>query len=183
MYPVVVVGPPRCGTTMVARVLHEFFGVLMTKREILPPKELEHVRWYEDIRLIEACSLLLENIITLQQWTRRYKRFIRSMQRTRLEWGFKEPRITPILAYALSFFKHPTVIRCHRPKEPTVKSYIKKLGWKPEVAEKHYDTYEQILDHHLRDRTYYRIDFSRIIHEEELIELLSDTMVYRYASA
>ena len=178
-YPVIVIGLPRTGTTTIARVLNDFFGVLMDGNPMPPPQHLHKFRWFEDRRLIEMNWLLQNNFIKLNAWTRRFKRFIRAMEKARPEWGFKDPRIIPVFSYALSFFKSPTIIRTWRPKKLVMNSYIEKLKWEPEYANKFYDTHEAMLTKQI-NRPHYRIEFGREISEEEIFEMLNGSLYLRH---
>ena len=186
--PVIVIGPPRSGTTMTARVLQDWFGILMDGAPMKPDKVINPYGWYEDARLVQMNSLFLNGQmgrtldIRLKAWTRRFKRFIRSMEKFDRPWGFKDPRIVPLFSYALTFFKSPTIIRCHRPKEMVVKSYIEKLKWDEQTALRRYDNDEQSLDIQLKNRMHYRIDFKDYVSEEQILNFFQDTEIIRHAT-
>lgn len=180
--PVMVVSPPRSGSTMMAKVLQEWLGVLMDASPMKPDKVINPFGWFEDSRVVQANSLFLDRRIHIRAWTRRFKRYIRAMEKLNRPWGFKDPRIIPLLSYALSFFKSPTIIRCHRPKEWVVKSYIEKLGWDEEAANERYDRDENSLDLQLKNRPHYRINFSNYITEEEIMDLFYSTEVIRHVA-
>jgi hypothetical protein len=180
--PVIVIGPPRSGTTMTAKVLQNWVGILMDGKPIKPDDIINPYGWYEDARLVEANMLFLNGTIKINAWTRRFKRFIRAMEKFNRPWGFKDPRIIPLFTYALSFFKSPTIIRCHRPKEMVVKSYIEKLKWAEDVANKRYDNDEKSLDMQLKNRIHMKFDFTSYITEEQVMEFLQDMTIIRYAA-
>ena len=181
--PVIVIGPPRSGTTMTARVLQEWFGILMDGSPMRPNKVINPYGWYEDSRLVQANMLFLNKHIPLHAWTRRFKRFIRAMEKRSSLWGFKDPRLIPLLTYALTFFKSPTIIRCHRKKELVIKSYVEKLKWEDEKAIKHYEWSEKSLNQQLRNRVHYRLNFNdKEITEEEVLDFFNDIEVIRYAA-
>jgi len=167
---------------MTARVLQEWFGILMDGAPMLPDKTINPYGWYEDGRLVQANQLFLQGTIKLNAWTRRFKRFIRAMEKQNRPWGFKDPRIIPLFSYALSFFESPTIIRCHRPKEMVVKSYVDKLKWDEETASKRYDNDEKSLDEQLNGRIHYRIDFDDYVSEEKILDLFNNTTIIRYAA-
>jgi len=126
---------------------------------------------FEDLRLIEMNSLASR--IGKMAWTRRFKRFIRSMQKHSYQWGFKDPRLIPILPYALSFFDHPTVIRCHRPQEKVASSYMRHFNWNEEDSVNRYKNDERMLDRFLMDRMHIRFDFNEYTDKERIIDFLS----------
>jgi hypothetical protein len=167
---------------MTASVLQNWLGILMDGRPIKPDKIINPYGWYEDARLVEANTLFMMGMIKLNAWTRRFKRYVRAMEKFNRPWGFKDPRIIPLLTYALTFFKTPTIIRCHRPKEMVVKSYIEKFKWTEEVANKRYDNDEKSLDIQLKNRLYYRIDFTNHITEEQVIDFFNNIEIIRYAA-
>jgi hypothetical protein len=186
--PTIVIGPPRSGTTMTAKVLQEWFGILMDGAPMRPDKVINPYGWMEDTRLVQANSLFLEGRmgrtpkIRLGAWTRRFKRYILQMEKRDRPWGFKDPRIIPLFSYALTFFKSPTVIRCHRPKEMVVKSYVEKLKWDKEIASKRYDSDEKSLDMQLKTRLHYRIDFKEYVSEEQILDFFQNTEIIRHAA-
>ena len=167
---------------MAARVLQEWFGILMDGAPMRPDKVVNPHGWYEDARLVQANTLFLRGTIKINAWTRRFKRYIRAMEKLDKPWGFKDPRMILLFSYALSFFKLPTIIRCHRPKEMVVKSYIEKLKWDEETASKRYDNDEKSLDLQLKNRIHYRIDFANYVSEEQILNFFQDTEITRYAA-
>jgi len=111
------------------------------------------------------------------------QRFIRAMKKTGMPWGFKDPRIIPLLGYALSFFDKPIIIRCYRPKDFVVDSYIKKLGWESEYASIRYDRDENLLDKYLKNYTHFRFNFYEHISEMEIINYLDNMEFVKYADS
>lgn len=180
--PVIVVGPPRSGTTMTARVLQEWLGVLMDGSPRKPDHVINPYGWFEDHRIVEANTLFLRRTIKINAWTRRFKRFIRAMEKEGCPWGFKDPRIIPLLGYALSFFNNFIVIRCHRPREWVVKSYIEKLHWSKEASGIRYDRDEKMLDQQLSNIDHIRINFDKYITTEKIIKSLSRLEFVKYGT-
>ena len=155
----------------------------------LPPHAIIHPNgFYEDARLVEANMLFLHGHggrtpeIRLRAWTRRFKRYFKSMQKLKRPWGFKDPRLIPLLAYALSFFNSPIIIRCHRPRAMVIKSYIEKLNWQPPAAAAHYDRDEANLDIILKNIDHIRFDFDSYISEEKIIAFLQNLKVIRHGA-
>lgn len=167
---------------MTAKVLQNWFGVVMDGKPMRPDKVINPYGWYEDSRLVQANALFSYGSIKINAWTRRFKRFIRAMEKLDKPWGFKDPRIIPLFSYALTFFKNPMIIRCHRPKELVVKSYIEKLKWTEEVANKRYDNDERSLDIQLKSRDHIRFDFTSYITEEQIMEFLQEIRLIHYAA-
>jgi hypothetical protein len=154
----------------------------MDGKPMKPDKIINPYGWYEDARLVEANILFNYGSIKINAWTRRFKRFIRAMEKPNRPWGFKDPRIIPLLTYALSFFETPTIVRCHRPKEVVVKSYIEKFKWDKEVANKRYENAEKSLDMQLKNMAYYQINFNRYITEEQIINFFQNTEILKYGA-
>jgi len=177
--PIIVIGPPRSGTTMTARVLQEWFGILMDGAPVTPPKNVHKYNWLEDSRLIEMNNLLRNGTIKLNAWTRRFKRFIRSMQKLNRPWGFKDPRIIPVFSYALTFFDMPIVVRCCRPRHLIIDSCVKKLEWPRESAENYIRYAEAKIDLALKNYQHYKIDFSKYMDEENLISIFENSNLLR----
>jgi len=168
---------------MTAQVLQEWYGILMDGSPMKKHPIINPYGWYEDFRLVTANMLFFEGSIPLHAWTRRFKRFIRAMKKTGMPWGFKDPRIIPLLGYALSFFDKPIIIRCYRPKDFVVDSYIKKLGWESEYASIRYDRDENLLDKYLKNYTHFRFNFYEHISEMEIINYLDNMEFVKYADS
>ena len=178
-YPIIVIGPPRSGTSTTAEVLQHDFGVLMEMYVQPGIYKTNPDGRFEDLRLIEMNSLA--GRIGKMAWTRRFKRFIRSMSKASYQWGFKDPRIIPLLPYALSFFDHPTVIRCHRPEEKVVASYIRHFEWTEEDSIKRYKQDETMLDRALKNTNHLRFDFNDYIEKDKITDFLSG-LEFSYAT-
>ncbi len=181
-YPVIVIGHPRSGTTTTARVLQEWFGVQMDTAPLKPNETINKYGWLEDGRLVYANTQLATKQIDIKKWTSLFRRFIRIREKQSPTWGFKDPRIVPLLGYALRFFKTPTIIRCCRPKELVVKSCVDRLKWTEEKSNESYDKFDQILNRVLYNRVHYLIDFKGEVKEDTIINMFSDTNILRYAS-
>jgi hypothetical protein len=178
-YPVIVIGPPRSGTTSVARMLQEWYGILMDG----DPKPVHPIinphGWFEDRRLEIATNMYYDGKITIEGWMMKVLDFGQSMRRINKAWGMKDPMLVPFLSLITRLFDESTIIRCHRPKELVVASMMKKLGWAEKNASDRYDRDERMLNEQLKDRPHYRIDFDKHIAEEIIIDLFENSMVLR----
>lgn len=178
--PVIVIGSPRSGTTTVARVMQNWLGIVMDASPMKPDKVINPYGWYEDSRLVEMNRLYYLGMIKLNAWARRFKRYIRAMEKLDRPWGFKDPRIIPVFGYALSFFKSPTIIRVRRDRKLVIASQMGKLGRTAEKAERLYDKEQQALDRTLNHRDHYLIDFAGgVVSEEQILGLFEATEVTR----
>ena len=180
--PVIVIGPPRSGTTITAKVLQHWLGIAMDSMPMRPDKVINPHGWYEDMRLVRMNSLFLDGTINLRAWRRRFRTYIRQMKKQNRPWGFKDPRIIPMLGHALTYFESPTLVRCCRPKELVVESMMGKLGWTEEVAKKRYEADNKQLDWIIGNRPHFRLDFGEYITEEEILEFFKGAMVLRYGT-
>lgn len=182
MYPIIIIGQPRSGTSNVARILHDYYGIFMGHK-FWEPEFAGSQGTFEDMRLMEANSLFERGAIGIKPWIRRFRRFVRSREKLNLPWGFKDPRLLIVLGLALSFFKQPTIIRCHRDRGMVVKSQVKKLQWGKKESEKYYDHAESIMDKALKGRSYLLVDYPEgILHPDtKLIDSLSD-IEFEYAN-
>jgi len=167
--PIIVIGIPRSGTTNVARLLHNHFGVFMGHK-FWNPGFAGPDGTYEDLRLMEMNQLFDLGLIKIEPWKRRFRRFVKSRQKLQKPWGFKDPRLIHVLPVALSFFEHPLIIRCERHKEYVMHSQTTKLGWKREDAEAFYDNAQKIMDHVLGGQNYLLVHYPEgVRHKDEKI--------------
>jgi len=177
VYPVIVIGPPRSGTSAVARTLHNHLGVSMDGR----PKKKDFRQsdgWFEDLRLVEANVLFFNKNISLAAWTRRFKRFIRArIKESGGVWGFKDPRMIRILRYALTFFNGCLIVRCHMEKEKCTKSQVATLNWTQSYANDRYDADERILSEQLKGIPHVCIDMTNYIPDKQLISILENIQI------
>ncbi len=131
--PVIIVGPPRSGTSAVARVLFES-GIHMGSE--FPKVDRRNPNgFYEDVSFIKATESFGKGEMNWLDYREFLEKYIQDRNKLGKPWGLKEPRLsTPILGLLFAYIPDPTIIRCYREKEATVKSMIENLGWDKKTA-------------------------------------------------
>lgn len=126
-----VVGPGRCGSSAVARVLHES-GVNMGTvfRE---PDEHNPDGYFEDMEFKVVNCLFLDGSIALPDFRHRITQLV---GRRKEPWGFKDPRLCFLLPFYLDICPDAEVIRCHRRKTQIAESFNRCYGWDEEEVER-----------------------------------------------
>lgn len=143
--PIIVIGPPRSGTSFTAKILIEYFGIRMGTSWNPLSEKLGHVV-YEDYDLVQL-SVGSGKQITWNEWKEGMIEFFDKMQKLNSPWGFKDPRVAFGLSWIIDYFqKNLTIIRCKRERELVLKSMEKKLDMKNPEAESLIDTTDAILD-------------------------------------
>lgn len=141
---ILVVGPGRCGTSSVARILHEngvSMGHLMNRADRYNP-----AGYYEDMELLEVNRAFFRGKINEDTFVF----MVRNILDNRYEpWGLKDTRLCHLLPFYLPLLANPRFIRCRRPKEDIIKSMMRSLSWSEEKARKNVETAEGKLDLYL----------------------------------
>lgn len=185
MYPIIVIGPPRSGTSNMARIIQEEFGVLMDGKPFAKHDDVWPEGAYEDARLAIASNNLLRsrgNERDFRAFERRFRRFKKSMiERSNGKWGFKDPRIIPFFPFVLSLLDQYTIIRCHRKMQLVVKSMVQKFGWTERYAASRYARHESLLDRFLANVAHIRVNIQdeREYDEDRIIDFLEHSVVVR----
>ena len=172
--PVIVVGSPRSGTSVVARLLHERLGIMMDegpiKKDALNPQG-----YYEDERLVTINAQVLKrwqmgsnNEQRMDMaWAAQFAQWV-TMRATKYErWGFKEPRMVGFIHWALQFFNEPLFIWPVRKDEQIIKSQAEKLGYPPVIAKAGIDAYKKLIDRHIGSKAH-KVDLSIQRNEDDL---------------
>lgn len=118
MSPVLVVGPGRSGTSVVAELLHRR-GVSMGRRFESPPPANPRGTW-EDLDFRDLHVAYHRGEITLRD----LRIQIMALDASRREpWGLKDPRLTHHVGLYLSWLSPPVgIVYCHRDPAVVVKS-------------------------------------------------------------
>lgn len=169
--PIIVLGPPRSGTSNIARILSREFGVRMFRLPFVG-EEIDQDGVQEDLGLANSTNAFNADVITLSEWWEEFTAFIDHMYSLQVPWGFKEPRLGPLVFRVLKFLPDAILIRCIRSRAETVLSMMKKLSWPKEEAEKFYDLSHNSLDFALARRPHLRIQYrpGKRIPEKEIIK-------------
>ena len=131
--PVIVVGPGRCGSSSVARILHEELNVFMGFK-FWPADETNPDGFYEDMEFLEADKKFIGNKIDIYSWRRLIEQAIMKRRALMRPWGFKDPRTAILLNYLMVYFREPKFIRCVRPRNEVISSLIRCYGYSRERA-------------------------------------------------
>lgn len=162
---ILVIGTGRCGTSAVARVLHEALDVFMGKR-LLGPGGTNKNGHYEDLDA--------ENLLRVYRDGGRAQHKVRAFAALRSQshplWGMKSPN----LVFAARDFMEPTddsrIVCCVRDRSRCIRSFEKAYSWDKHVASMHYQKrkdaeeellqsypeslivdFDQLLDHRTRE--------------------------------
>ena len=176
--PYLVVGPGRCGSSTVARLLHEHFNISMGYDFLPTDVDANPDGNYEDMHLVDVHKTLIVGKLNLSQWLHELQRIFHTRFQRGIPWGIKDPLICYYLPYYLYVFfdDNPRVIRCTRSKNLVCKSMVK--HWKDvttmKFAESCYDHRKHFLDYSLKNYSHLSIDFSKRISDKTIIKMIED---------
>lgn len=165
--PVIIVGPPRSGTSAVARVLHEQMGVCMGLNFVKPNKHNSN-GFYEDADFIYANQDFLLGKINFCEWWDATSSFFNKMMSLGKAWGFKDSRINYLFGLFIINFEDPLIIRCHIDLDTTVKSMQGCLSLTTKEAVSIYNNMNICLDRILKNREYINIDLNKHLSDEQI---------------
>ena len=175
-----VVGSIRSGTSTVAWILSQHFGIRMGTT-LLAPDKANPDGYYEDTDLVRLSKVFgsdfMADKIDLNGWQKGADAFFHKMIGLNKPWGFKAVRVSPIVEYALYRFKDATVIRCKRPKGLVVKSANRVFGHDPGRMGQIYDGWETYLDHLLAQKQHLTINYglNGRLTDQEIIGMINGT--------
>ncbi len=147
--PIIVVGPPRSGSSSVAKLLVKL-GVFMGDKYLYLKDNVESGGTFEDADVAELSKQAVANNIDQQEWRRKFKKL--AEKRKDKVWGFKDPRTYKLIDEYLEYFDSPVFIRCHRKKSEVVASMMRVFEWNKNKATITYDKIEEILDEKLKGK-------------------------------
>tara|TARA_Y100000310_G_scaffold98201_1_gene95934 strand:+ start:25520 stop:26071 length:552 start_codon:yes stop_codon:yes gene_type:complete len=153
--PILVVGPGRCGSSLVAGVLHKL-GVSMG-RTFVPANDTNIWGHWEDRDFHTLHKALFFGEIS----TRQFLTGARALIADRIEpWGIKDPRLCRLVTIYLALFEYPTIIRCTRARDEIIDSMRRAYGWPAGYAAQMIDARDQMLDAHLGGYSVITVDFA-----------------------
>lgn len=129
---ILVVGTGRCGTSAVARVLHEGLGVHMGG-DLFGAGETNKFGHYEDLAFDEVLKLYRDG----RHANDRLNALIRERQRHAI-WGVKHPNLVFAAMDMISLLTDVKVICCSRDRNRCIRSFEKAYSWSSDVASQHY---------------------------------------------
>jgi len=171
MQPIIVIGPPRSGTSVIARLLQESLGVMMDegpiRKDILNPNG-----FYEDHRLVKINQLALkawkigqENKMNME-WATQFAQWLAYRMNTYERWGFKEPRCVGFLSWVKQFVPDAIWLVCQRNHKQIIKSQVETLGYTKEVSRLSVPAYYEIINKNLRH--YHAVNLKKLRSEKNL---------------
>ena len=180
--PIIVIGLPRSGTSVVARLLQENLNIMMDEGPIRKDS-LNPYGYYEDHKLVGINSRMLnrwkandknsKNVDRL--WAIEFTAWIVSRSMKYKKWGFKDPRLVGFLPWVVQYFNNATWIVCDRKERQIIKSQVTKLGISLENAVAGIRAEKALIEKYVCD--YNIIDMSHYYPENELIKYL-DRVIY-----
>lgn len=164
-----VLGPGRCGTSAVARMLHEHFNISMGEH-FRKPDELNPRGYYEDLEFKNPNEFLITGNIIYPEWAAIIEREVN--KRAGDDWGLKDPRLCYLLGNYFCYVENPIFIRCTRDLNAIADSMQKSYGWDRMLTVKVVMTRERFLNRMLTNRAIYTINFTNIRTDDEIINEL-----------
>jgi hypothetical protein len=178
-------GPGRCGSSTVARCLHEFCNINMGEQWVRQPDNFNPKGYYEDY----AFGEILKNLMTTRVSSEEGIQQVRDMLTTVIEersvkytdWGFKANTLYAVLPMVMDLLpEQPYIIRCKRPIHKVVMSFVKtfRTPYRQSI-------FEILLREHMLDemaKIYPMVDihFDRHRTDEDILEELSYKIPIKY---
>jgi len=159
---IIVLGPGRCGSSTVARLLHNL-GISMGKR-FREPDSSNPQGFYEDLDFRDLNQKILEGKCSIDYFQEQLDQLISKSK------GIKDPRISHLWRY---YQKHSArYILCTRRPQLIVRSMMANYGWSEEESKQLLITRLNGIYKLLEGRDALRIDFSNKRKDSELTNLL-----------
>lgn len=151
--PIIVVGPPRSGTSFVTECLMKYYGVRMCLNGFTTENDyiMDDRETYEDSTVVALNVALSDRRIIFEKYKEEMDKFFNAMFIEGGVWGFKDPRIYNTLDWIMEYFDGKlTVIRTIRDKDLVIDSMQRVLGWPKSKALEEYDEREIKINRALR---------------------------------
>jgi len=171
--PYLVVGTGRCGTSTVARILHERLGVYMGE-SFSDPDASNPEGYYEDKEFVYINLEFYHNALDFQEFLGHTVELIKKRNLMQVPWGIKCLRIVELFGIYMGFFDDPKIIWCVRDREDTLESMSRSFTGNPEYAEVLYNIRTTLLRRFLTGRDYLKIDFTQKRDEQEIENLIKE---------
>lgn len=162
-----VVGPGRCGTSTVARLLHDL-GVSMGTK-FRRPDQANPEGYWEDLEFKDLNEALLQSRMSISEWEHKVRNVVREES-----WGLKDPRFSYLLPYYREIYPTANVVRCVRPLYQVARSMHRVYRWPIASALIEAERRESLLDRFAPDA--YHVNFSRWREDGELKCQLSNLL-------
>ena len=168
---IIVLGPGRCGSSTVARILHNHLQIPMGSR-FRSPDDSNLNGFFEDLDFRDLNHCVLNNQFSKEHFQERIDQLIAKRQERwgDTPWGIKDPRICHLWPhYRKHFAKY---IVCTRRPQLIVRSMMANYGWSENESKQLLTTRLAGIDKLLEGQDALRIDFSIRRDESELTHLL-----------
>lgn len=134
--PILVVGPGRCGTSTVAKLLHEsvcYMGTGFRSDETAPDG------LYEDLRIKHANELRNQEVISWVTWGLRIAFFTDAIKKEARAigspfYGWKDPRAADRIEGVVGIYPEAVYIRCRRDLDDILDSWVRCYGTERDMA-------------------------------------------------
>ena len=180
MYPVIVIGPPYSGTSVVARLLQTKFDIMIDEGP-LKADAYKPLGYYEDHKIMEINKIFYDyylpkigketEIKAPIQWATSFASWLVYRGTKYEKWGWKDPACIGLVKYMHQFLDNPTWIICNRTDKQMIKSQIKKSGFPKDIAIAGLKAYKEIVKREFGDE-YNQIDLSEHKEDHEIVREL-----------
>jgi hypothetical protein len=172
MNPVyLVVGTGRCGSSTVARIMHEQLGIKMGKTFVSTDV---HGGFYEDFDFYVLNQQVYSGQIKLSEWFDTCQKLLIDRGEHDGPWGIKEPLMSYFLGQMIMFLDNfPRIIWTRRARRLVVKSMVTNWNVPTNTAIDAYRGREKILKRMLLHLPHLMIDFSdKRLEDDEIVSLI-----------
>lgn len=167
-----VLGAGRCGTSLVAKVLHEL-GVFMGER-FAPKDPRNPIGYWEDLDFLELNYSLLTNKIDFHKWSSLIQDLIDKRNSSYDKWGLKDPRLSYLASFYLTLSENYKIIYCKKDLKVVAESMSKCYEWELDQAKRIAEIRTGLIEKLIRDKKYYLINFNNQIDENILRDKLKE---------
>jgi len=165
---IIVLGPGRCGSSTIARLLHNNLGI-STGERFRDPDAANPQGYYEDLDFRDLNQTMLSNQCSIKYFQEQLNILINSRKE---RWGIKDPRICNLWQ---EYRKWPAqYILCTRRPQLVIRSMVVNYGWSEGQSTQLLLTRLNGIDKLLEGRDALRIDFSDKRKDLELTNLLQN---------
>ncbi len=144
--PIIIVGPPRSGSSSVAEIVQNL-GVFIGDEFVeltYNPKGT-----FEDKEFFNITLRYTSGWINLDKFKKNINAVIQKRKDLGKMWGWKDPRTYKLLDIYFEYFENPRFIRCIRPAHKCMDSMTRCFGWERERAYETFNAINYILDEKL----------------------------------
>lgn len=171
MNPIIVIGPPRSGTSTIARRLENGFGISMGIGSVKPDRH-NPKGYFECPELIKINSIAIDSWIYGKsqadkinpQWAAQFIKYIFYRSKKNMRWGFKDPRIIGFVKWVIEILNQckfkPTWIYPFRDDKKVLRSQIKNNFVRKDLAEDGLRAYRYLIDKNLNGN-YFKINMNK----------------------